>query len=105
MMAEINWSPIQRIIIIQKFDLIYDLIENFNKEKRLVAYEMFKSGYLDMYVHEKYKDTLCKIINHLLLRLTFISTKIELRFLINGEEIKVDIRNNHCYRAFHSAPF
>ena len=83
-----DWSPLQRTNITQKFDLIDDIIEKFNKEKKEAAYEMFKSGIFGYVVHKKYKDTPCKIIHHLILRLSSTSTKRELRFLLNGKEVK-----------------
>ena len=83
-----DWSPLQRTNITQKFDLIDDIIEKFNKEKKEAAYEMFKSEIFGYVVHKKYKDTPCKIIHHLILRLSSTSTKRELRFLLNGKEVK-----------------
>ena len=44
-----DWSPLQRTNITQKFDLIDDIIEKFNKEKKKKQHmKCSRVGYLDM---------------------------------------------------------
>lgn len=90
MIEQKDWITNQRPNIVQKFEHVEFIAKKLID--RETAFKSFQEGVFGYIIQAIWQNTPSKILHHLVLRLCATSTKEELRFLINEEEVKFGYR-------------